>query len=337
MFFVQPESHKDNNFDFLRVAAAFGVLISHQFALTARTEPILLGVSLGGFCVLVFFAISGYLVAGSWSHDPNAWRFTARRLLRIWPGLFVVCLLVTLVLGPAVSSLGVWAYFSSPMTWDYLSQLSLWNFKSQLPGVFSGNPIPESANGSLWTIPIEIQCYLALMVVGVLGFMRRALFLVSFVVFAFWFFFLFRTGYDQPIRLHLQMAVVFFCATSLYQLRAAWQPYRRWVWFSAWAVILLLWFSGFSDMAYTLGLPMVVVLFGTGSLPVLRRAGRFGDVSYGLYIYAYPVQQTVIWLSDNRFPFGVGLALVTVITAVLAWLSWRLIEQPALRLKNRLV
>ncbi|MBH1963839.1 MAG: acyltransferase [Comamonadaceae bacterium] len=334
---MQPEPHKDNNFDFLRIVAALGVLVSHQFALTGRPELVMLGVGLGGTCVLIFFAISGYLIAGSWSHDPNAWRFAARRLLRVWPGLVVVCLLVALVLGPLVSELGVAAYFASPKTWDYLTQLNLWTFKAQLPGVFSGNPIPESANGSLWTIPIEIKCYLALLVVGVLGLMRRTFILpVAFLAFAFWFFFLFKTGYDQPIRMHVQMAVVFFCGAALYQLRSLWLPHRAKIWLAALAIILPLWMGGFPEIAYTLGLPVVVVLFGTGSLPILRRAGRYGDVSYGLYIYAYPVQQTVIWLSDNRLPFALGLVMTTFVTLVLAWLSWKWAEQPALRLKNRL-
>ncbi|MET4577533.1 acyltransferase family protein [Ottowia thiooxydans] len=334
---MQPEPHKDNNFDFLRMAAALGVLISHQASLTGLPEPIFLGVSLGGFCVLIFFAISGYLVAGSWSHDPNAWRFAARRLLRIWPGLLVVCLLVALLLGPIVSQLGVKSYLASPATWDYLTQLNLWTFKAQLPGVFVGNPLPESANGSLWTIPIEIRCYLALLVVGLLGLMRRTFVLpVVFSLFACWFFFLFKTGYDQPIRLHLQMAVVFFCAASLYQLRAIWIPHRRKVSIAAFVAVLALWFGGFQEMAYTLGVPVVVVLFSTASWPVLRRAGRYGDVSYGLYIYAYPVQQTVIWLGDNQLPFGVGLALSTAITLALAWLSWTFVEKPALRLKRLL-
>ncbi|WP_423457120.1 acyltransferase family protein [Ottowia sp. VDI28] len=337
IFLMQLLSHKDNNFDFLRIAAAFGVLVSHQFSLTGRPEPVMLGVSLGGFCVLVFFAISGFLVAGSWMHDPSAWRFAVRRLLRIWPGLLVACVLVVLVLGPMVSQLGLREYFASPLTWNYLSQLSFWEFKSQLPGVFAGNPISESANGSLWTIPFEIRCYLALMVVGVLGLMRRNFLLpLAFVVFAIWFFFLFKTGYDQPIRMQLQMGVVFFCAAAMYQLRALWQSRRPWIWLAAIAAILLLWHGGMPEIAYTLGVPVIAVLFGTGSLPVLKRAGRFGDVSYGLYIYAYPVQQTVIWLSDNRLPFGWGLGLATLITTILAWFSWKLIEQPALRLKNRL-
>ncbi len=334
---MQPLDHKNNNFDFLRVAAASAVIIAHQFALSGRSEPVTPVGGWGGIGVMVFFAISGYLIAGSWNHDPNLLRFCLRRLLRIWPGLAVVCVLVALVLGPLVSELEPRVYFSSPLTRDYFSLLNLWSVKGQLPGVFAGSPIPESVNGSLWTIPIEVRCYAALAIVGVVGLMRHTLLLpLTFAAFAFWFFFLLKIGYDQPIRMHLQMAVVFFCGASLYQLRSVWLPYRVWASGIAAATIALLWFAQLPEIAFTLGLPVMVVLFGTGSTPVLRRTGRFGDISYGLYIYAYPVQQTVIWLSNNQLPFIAGLVLSALVTILLAWLSWRLVEQPALRLKSYL-
>lgn len=334
---MQPRTHKDNNFDFLRVAAAVAVLASHQFALSGLPEPITRLGSWGGIGVLVFFAISGYLVAGSWCHDPNVWRFAARRLLRIWPGLAVACVLVALVWGTATSTQDARAYLASPATWDYLKVLNLWVFKSHLPGVFAGNPVPESVNGSLWTITYEIRCYLALAIAGLIGLMRRHWLLpLVFLTFSGWFFFLFKIGYDQPIRMHLQMAVVFFGAASLYQLRGYWVPHRWLAWVLVVAAIMALWFGGWPEIAYTLGLPAVVVLFGTGSLPVLRRTGRFGDVSYGLYIYAYPVQQAVISLSGNQLPVTMGIMASTAVTLVLAWLSWRFVEQPVLRLKNRL-
>lgn len=205
------------------------VLASHQFALSGRPEPLTPIGSWGGTGVLVFFAISGFLVAGSWVHDPHPARFAARRLLRIWPGLLIALVLVAWVLGPLVSSLGVRAYYASPLTWGYFEQLGLWSFRPLLPGVFTGNPLPESANGSLWTIPIEVRCYLALLLLGVLGLMRRLWLLpMAFAAFAAWFFFLFRIGYDQPIRMHVQMGVVFFCAASMYQLRHWWAGRRGW-------------------------------------------------------------------------------------------------------------
>jgi len=83
--------HGDNNFDGVRLAAALCVLASHQCLMSGLPEPRIVGpLTLGGFAVLVFFAISGYLVASSWSADPEAWRFAARRFLRIWPAYAVV-------------------------------------------------------------------------------------------------------------------------------------------------------------------------------------------------------------------------------------------------------
>lgn len=329
-----PVTSRDNNFDFLRLAAAFAVLVSHQFAVSGQPEPLNAIGSWGGTGVLVFFAISGYLVAGSWSHDPHLGRFLMRRLLRLWPGLAVALVLIALVLGPLVSSLAAADYYTSSVTWRYFQQLSLGVFQPQLPGVFIGNPMPESANGSLWTIPIEVACYLALAMVGLLGLLRYTWLLpLAFLAFAVWFFFLFEVGYDQPIRMRLQMGVVFFCAASMYPLRRFWWPHRGWACAAALACIMLSWMSGRQEIAATLGLPVVVVLCCTASTPVLRSAGRFGDISYGLYIYAFPVQQTWVWLGGQRWPISVGIVACTLITAVLAWLSWRLIEKPALRHK----
>jgi peptidoglycan/LPS O-acetylase OafA/YrhL len=80
---------------------------------------------------------------------------------------------------------------------------------------------------------------------------------------------------------------------------------------------------------------MVAIQFGTASWPVIRRAGRFGDFSYGLYIYAFPVQQTLIWLTGNKLSLAGGLAASFAVTALLAVMSWQFVEQPALRLKPR--
>lgn len=326
--------HRENNFDFLRLLAALLVLVSHQFALSGRHEPLTPIGSWGGTGVLIFFAISGFLIAGSWSHDPHLGRFLVRRSLRIWPGLAVALVLIALVLGPLVSSLDAHAYYRSPVTWNYFNQLGLWKFESMLPGVFASNPVPQSANGSLWTIPIEVRCYLVLAFLGMLGLMRKSWLLpIAFVGFAIWFFFLFRLGYEWPIRTQLQMGVVFFCAASMYQLRGLWEGRRLITWACVLAAVGALWFGGWQEVAATLGVPLVVVLAGTGSTPVLRRAGRYGDISYGLYIYAFPVQQTWVWLGGADLPMAVGVMGCTLITGVLAWLSWVWVERPALRLK----
>jgi peptidoglycan/LPS O-acetylase OafA/YrhL len=131
------------------------------------------------------------------------------------------------------------------------------------------------------------------------------------------------------------MTVVFCAGACMYQLRTIWRPRLAIAWLVTILAVGGLWWSGVQEIAATLGLPVLVVLAGTAATPVLRRAGRFGDISYGLYIYAFPVQQTWVWLGGRGMSFAVGVLCCTAITVVLAWLSWRLVEQPALKLKPR--
>ncbi|WP_237711947.1 acyltransferase [Rhodanobacter sp. 115] len=167
-----PTLHQGNNFDFVRLAAALAVLVSHQFALHARPEPLMFHYqTLGGYAVMVFFAISGYLIASSWAHDSNVWRFSARRLLRIWPGLICTVLLCGLVLGPLVTDLSAGSYFSDPTTHRFFGTL-LFHVSPFLPGVFPHSPLAYIPNGVLWTIPIELRCYGYLAILGMIGVLR---------------------------------------------------------------------------------------------------------------------------------------------------------------------
>lgn len=126
-------ARQDNNFDFIRLLAATMVLVSHQYAIGGFPEPVLLGDGLGGLSVKVFFAISGYLVAESWFRDPSLWRFLARRVLRIWPGLIVMVLLTILVLGPIVTTWSIRDYLASSQTWAYLRAMKVFALGGRCP------------------------------------------------------------------------------------------------------------------------------------------------------------------------------------------------------------
>ena len=141
-----------NNFDALRIAAAFSVLLSHQYALCGLKEPVVFGVmSLGTLGVLVFFSISGFLVSQSWRQDPHLARFLAKRWLRIWPGLAAFTVLSACVLGPIVSTLSWRSYYSDVEFYAYFESLKLFTIQYGLPGVFDNNIAPKAVNGSLWT------------------------------------------------------------------------------------------------------------------------------------------------------------------------------------------
>ncbi|HEY9025926.1 MAG TPA: acyltransferase, partial [Burkholderiaceae bacterium] len=151
-----------NNFDGVRLVAALSVLVSHQFVNSSGHEPLVFGsITVGTLAVLVFFAMSGYLVASSWAADPTAWRFAARRFLRIWPAYAVVITVSALwfaLFDPRpLAGTAAWIFVTKRLffqPWD-------WAF-------FPGLRDPR-LNASLWTIPFEAGCYVAFLVVAVLA------------------------------------------------------------------------------------------------------------------------------------------------------------------------
>lgn len=322
-----------NNFDFLRIVAAFLVLVSHQFALNGLPEPEVFQMSLGTFAVLIFFSVSGFLVSQSWRHDPYALRFLLKRFLRIWPGLAVVTLAAAFVLGPLVSALDAQAYFGHPDLRDFLRNLKVTTIRYVLPGVFEGNPHPRAVNGSLWTIPLEVRCYFALLAAGIVGLMARrwmmALGTLAFGIYFFGFAF-------DPKNYQYHFALYFFAGVCLDLYRRTWEAQPAWLLAAAGAGSAAFHLLGMNHVALLCMIPALVVFIGTRSTPVLNRFGRYGDVSYGVYIYAFPVQQTVVWMTGKDFPFVAGLLIASVATLACAFLSWHLVEHPALRLKSRL-
>lgn len=329
----QGDHSRRNNFDFLRIAAAFLVLVSHQFALNGLPEPSVFRMSLGTFAVLIFFSVSGFLVSQSWRHDPHVLRFLLKRFLRIWPGLAVVTLAAAFVLGPLVSVLDAQAYFAHPDLRDFLRNLKVTTIRYVLPAVFEDNPHPRAVNGSLWTIPLEVRCYFALLVAGIIGLMaRRWTMALGTLAFGIYFF---GVAFDAK-NYQYHFALYFFAGVCLDLYRHAWERQPAWLLAAAGAASLALHLLGMDHAALLCMIPVLVVFIGTRSTPVANRFGRYGDVSYGIYIYAFPVQQTVVWMTGKDFPFVPGLLIASAATLACAFLSWHLVEQPALRLKARL-
>jgi peptidoglycan/LPS O-acetylase OafA/YrhL len=327
---IQP----GNSYDAIRMLAATSVLISHQFALTGQPEPTLGSThSLGGVALLVFFSLSGYLVTLSWQADPHVWRFLVRRALRIWPALALLCVLTVFVLGPASTALPLDNYFGSKITWQYFHALRM-KIVYVLPGVFETNPRPSIVNGSLWTIPIEVRCYLAVALLGLVGLLRwRWLVPVLTALGILW---LISSAPPETMEKRSyarELFIFFLCGSALCFLQRFWQV-RPWLWLAACltaalAALLL----GRTYLALLYILPYLVIWGGSLPIPVLRDAGRWGDPSYGIYLYAFPIQQ---WLIAEHFPlfgFAGSLALALALTIGIAYLSWHLLEKHALRLK----
>lgn len=289
---------KRNNFDALRLIGAFLVLISHQFALSGRWEPRFIGDhSFGNLGVLIFFSISGFLVTSSWLMDPHILRFVARRTLRLAPALCV----------------------SIPLTLTVILALGLSGFPE--------NP-RHLTNGSLWTIKYEIACYALLLVAGVAT--RRSSIVLAMGILGCFIVSGMQTGHAAFADFGL-----FFAAGSL--LRA--YPYLRGL---LPTLLFLVVGCALVRMDQTkLGLAFVVppltIAIGLRSWPGLRDVSTFGDLSYGIYIYAWPVQQIEVALLGAQMPYLVLLSITLPMTLALAAASWHLVEKQALRFKPRRV
>jgi len=178
--FADVAAGRDNNLNLLRMLAASSVLFSHSYALTGHMlqEPLVVvsgqrtdAATIG---VIVFFAISGFLIAQSLARKP--YRSTPTRLrarLRILPGLMLAKLFHVPVLGWYATSLASAAYWTHADTWRFLLACPNFDVRDRLPGVFERNPYPLAVDGSLWTIPVETWCYAAAAALALVTLLRR--------------------------------------------------------------------------------------------------------------------------------------------------------------------
>ncbi len=332
---------RDNNLNLIRMLAATAVLVSHAWPMTfgpGVLEPMerLAGHSLGRLSVYVFFAISGFLIAASFTRSSSQGRFVLARVLRLMPGLFVSLVLVGLVLGPLVTRLPVADYLSQPGPWtSILRNLTLVFPQYTLPGVFADNPYP-SVQGSIWTLVHEVICYGLVFVAGLFGALRPGwpMLVLLGLYGAGWA----MTGLtDLPV--HPKIMLLQTLSLPYVAGMAAW-VWRDRIPLSFWGIVVLA-LAWLAVRQTAVAYPALIGLlfyatFWLAYVPQgwLRGYNRLGDFSYGMYIYAFPIQGLVVWLFGPTTP-AAHIALAFPLTLLLAILSWHLVEQPALGMMKR--
>lgn len=321
-----------NNFDGLRLLGALMVLLSHQLALSAHIEPRIGGVKLGTLGVMLFFTISGFLVCSSWERDPHWWRYLCRRMLRIWPALaFSLTLCITYVCSVMIAPVNR-AVIPSLLL-DYApNYIFVWR-----DGVFFPNNPYKYLNAVLWTIPLEVQCYAALAALGLLwrGHLRAAMLgLAATVVLlllctdwasvsASWpAFFQIVDEFNLP---------TFFLAGAIAYMAPIVQTTRAACWLTLLGGVAA--WSGQTGMACVLLTAVLVLQVGPRSWPGLRSATVAGDLSYGIYLWAWPLQQLGISIFGTQTDWLFLLIVTLATTLFMAFLSWHLVEKHCLQLK----
>lgn len=361
------------------MALALLVIVSHSFAfswfgrepVTALTEG---QHSLGEIAVAMFFLLSGFLITRSSLRSRSIGRFLWHRCLRIFPGYWVCLLVTALVFAPFYALASQDVFVRDPLSlllldfdmpgraialcpWDsarayvmgnaamfHFNGLSISGIMNLRPatigGVLSASPHPWSINGSLWSLPYEFACYLALAGLAVAGGLRRGRLAIVVLFVGLWALYAFSCldpEYFQrcfPYRC-LQLALLltlYFSAGCVCYLYREQIPVSK-VLFAA-SLILMAAGLTFGSFGLVAPIAMSYAFMSLAFRLPIRHFDARGDFSYGTYIYAFPVQQGLAMLHVHEAGFVVFLTSTVLITLLLAVLSYRWVEAPCLKLKS---
>jgi peptidoglycan/LPS O-acetylase OafA/YrhL len=270
----------------------------------------------------------------SYTRHNNSYSYLKARILRIYPALITV-VIFCIVAGAFSTSLPMSQYFMNSEVKEFLytNSLALNGIKFNLPGVFLNNPYPISVNGSLWTLTIELRLYILVLILGVLSLFKKNRFNILFSLLLITCLFNKQSSIFVNNLRSIELILLFFTGSFLYLNKNSIESY-----FKIWIVITILCVVTFlfSWNVFPLNciwLAFAVILLATHKRLINHKLIINNDYSYGIYIYAFPVQQMLA-----HFFIGIDFLMMLIsslfLTTSLAFLSWNFIEKPFLRFKK---
>lgn len=328
---LETQIEGQNNFYILRLICAILVIFSHSFDLLGlRSHELYRSFvghesiyNLGTIGVCVFFLISGFLVTKSWFNSDGILDYLKKRALRIYPALIVVIFLTLFVLGPLVTTVSLKSYFFSDLFNNYLNNFLMYKYSFFLTGVFESNPLHD-VNGAIWTIAPELRCYLLVAIFGLLSIFKNRFLILPIIILAIFF------STFSPVELMLYVYFLIGQACYLYRDKIILNKYLALVSFIIFMLIQ-------KNLVLAFYLNFFLISYIAIYLAFAKKYFNFekcGDFSYGLYIYAFPIQQLVInYFGHSLNPYSLFLSAL-LLTFLCAALSWHLVEKRALALKK---
>lgn len=327
-----------NNFDFLRLFFAFSVFVHHFAILTNNTIfwPISSQMAVAGF-----FVISGFLITKSFYRSPSIKNYLLKRIRRIVPAYFFIVLTCAIGLS-TISPYSTIAYFTAADFWKYLlANLSFLNFiQPTLPGVFAQNPEPF-VNGALWTIKVELMLYLSVPICAYL--IRKIAFKWLFVVlyvlsfgFIQWMNSLYyASGNDVYLILNRQVIGQFGFFASGILLLFYFDFFQKNIrYFFPIAAVVVVLYCTYTAVLLRFLFPFsfAIVIIGIAyNFRYLNNVAKYGDISYGMYLFHYPIIQLVVASNfHQQHPINAFL-LSLILVSVLSFASWHLLEKRFLK------
>ncbi|PBC08811.1 acyltransferase [Mesorhizobium sp. WSM3859] len=344
---LAQSGNRPTGFDYMRiglslaVVAMHSVITSHGVAAeiplwTSPLRPYMRAI------LPMFFALSGFLVAGSLLRTPALSQFLGLRAIRVYPALVVEVFLSALVLGPLLTTLPLTAYFSDPVFRLYLLNVT-GHIHFLLPGLFHDNPFPDTVNAQLWTVPYELICYIGLSALTLVG-LRKRPWIAPAAVVAFSLVYLaarlIRHHGELPFILGgipgSVLVISFLAGVSIffYRDRLPWSlPLCV---LSGVATALLLSVVPFGDYVVAPVAAYFTVALGVTN-PRKLRFLQGADYSYGIYLYGFVIQQTLMAIFPWARIWWLNILLSVPAAALFAACSWHWVEKPALELRRYLV
>jgi len=338
----RAQSHWSNNLDLMRLLLAAAVVLSHTYELidgNRSREPltrVFHTISLGEFVVDAFFIVSGFVIAMSWDRQPSVRRFMTNRILRIYPGFAVAYLFSVIVVG-AVGAVSASAYLAALSPVQVVRQIATLARPAH-PPTFSDSHYPV-VNGAMWTIHYEFLCYVGIAVAGALGLMKNrwpilAAWLLSIAVFV-----AFRSRHATVAGAvmghgaeYIRFGMLYLSGVVAFKFEVQARRSRM-----ALAVACLALAAGLRSAVLaeaTIATAGAYLLFWVGFAQVKHDAFRgIPDVSYGLYLYGWPMEKLVI--ASGLCRGAMSVFAVSLVGAILmGYLSYVLVERPALKMKR---
>jgi peptidoglycan/LPS O-acetylase OafA/YrhL len=335
-----------NGLNVVRLGLAALVLHAHAYYISGRgVGPHVDGENLGGWAVFGFFAVSGYLITGSRWRNPLS-TYLVHRVARIFPA-FVVCLLVMVAVFGPVGFLAAHGTLDGYLTTGTTPANFVWSNlflrvnAYDIAGTPAGVPYPLAWNGSLWSLYYEFLCYLVVGVLALVGFVRRSTWalagawLLSVAVHAGWPHGVGTLlGGNVDAQLLAKLLPLFLGGALVERLRHRLPMHVLAAAGSVAVVAGAVWLlDGWGAQLTAPFLAYALIWFGS-VLPIPGLLRRH-DVSYGVYIYAFPVQQLLVLAGAHTLPIAVYDLLTLAATAPLAIASWLVVERPAMRWARR--
>ncbi|AXQ23921.1 acyltransferase [Acinetobacter wuhouensis] len=329
---------RKNNLDIIRFIAASLVIFSHAFPIVygkGNEDPLAIllhgQTTIGGIAVGAFFIISGFLICQSFQRSKSLKDYILARSLRIFPALIGCFIFMIFIMGPMVTELSVIDYFKNIQTYKFFIGATTLNFLAPtLPGVFLNNPYPLYINGSLWTLKFELGCYILIAILGLMLLLKKHLTLA---------FALICVGLSYlkvNDNLHNLFVLIsyFMMGATFYLYRESIKLEKKIFFISIFFLIFLTYFNlyyvGFSIFG------TYIIIYLSYISGTFKNFAKYGDFSYGIYIYAFPIQQSLVYFTKNSLNVYWHSLISLVIVIIFAFLSWNLIEKPSMRLKKKL-